>query len=51
MLSEKDADNALAGFSKAVGLSYSKNADAGDKALTRGELAELLKAYIEPLME
>ena len=50
-LTGKDAETILAAFSKAVQVSYSKNGDASESPITRGELAELLKAYIEPLME
>ena len=50
-LTGKEAENILAAFSKAVGLSYSKNADASEGPITRGELAELLKGYIDPLMQ
>ena len=49
-LTGKDADTALADFSRAVQVPYTKDSGAKDEALTRAELAEILKAYIEPLM-
>ena len=50
-LTGKAAETALESFSKAVEVPYSRNEDAKEEAITRGELAELLKAYVEPLMQ
>ena len=50
-LTGKDADNALTAFGKAVEVPYKNSGEIKETTLTRGELAELLKAYVEPLMQ
>ena len=48
-LTGKAADSLLANFSEAVGVGYTKNAQAGAETLTRGELAEIITAYCDSL--
>ena len=50
-LTGKDADTALTAFGKAVEVPYKNSGEIKETTLTRGELAELLKAYVEPLMQ
>ena len=43
------AQRLLSDFSQAIEVEYTPDADAGDQPLTRGELAELIMAYVESL--
>ena len=43
-------EDALASFSRAVGIGYSRG-EGGDEPLTRGQLAVMLMEYVEPLLE
>lgn len=49
-LTAADADEVLGIFSAAVEIPYEPDASAGDAGLTRGELAEVLASYVEPLL-
>ena len=49
-LAAADAEGLLGIFSQAVGLDYAANAEAGEEILTRGELAEIVAAFVQPLL-
>ena len=48
-LTGNGAQDALAGFSRAIGMPFARSADATDEPLTRGELAQLLLDYYNSL--
>ena len=48
-LTGNGVEDALASFSRAIGLTYTRG-EGGSEALTRGQLAQMLMEYAEPLM-